>query len=65
MGNLHSAASVIQINFRYLRHLREAGLKKPSQDLKQSYSENINIEEDSGPIDDQMANNSGFIDSEA
>lgn len=48
-----------------MRHLREAGLKKPSQDLKQSYSENINIEEDSGPIDDQMANNSGFIDSEA
>mgnify|MGYP006952837429 CR=1 FL=1 len=24
MGNLHSAASVIQINFRYLRHLKEA-----------------------------------------
>lgn len=26
MGTLHSAASVIQIHFRYLRHLREAGL---------------------------------------
>jgi len=28
MGNLHSAASVIQIHFRYLRHLRDAGLRK-------------------------------------
>ena len=26
MGTLHSAASVIQIHFRYLRHLKEAGL---------------------------------------
>lgn len=27
MGTLHSAASVIQIHFRYLKHLKEAGLQ--------------------------------------
>lgn len=32
MGTLHSAASVIQIHFRYLRHLREAGLRQPAAD---------------------------------
>ena len=26
MGTLHSAASVIQIHFRYLKHLKDAGL---------------------------------------
>ena len=38
MGTLHSAASVIQIHFRYLKHLKEAGLlqqapgDKPAED---------------------------------
>lgn len=30
MGTLHSAASVIQIHFRYLKHLRDAGLVRPA-----------------------------------
>jgi hypothetical protein len=32
MGTLHSAASVIQIHFRYLRHLKEAELGNSAVD---------------------------------
>lgn len=38
MGTLHSAASVIQIHFRYFKRLRDAGLiKRPRLDEQSSF----------------------------
>ena len=54
MGTLHSAASVIQIHFRYMRHLREAGIRpKPSHTMVEHV-----------PIDEKILDDSGFINSE-
>lgn len=57
MGTLHSAASVIQIHFRYMRHLREAGLRPPSAagDKRQ---------DDSRMAADPPKSSSRYIDSE-
>ena len=49
MGTLHSAASVIQIHFRYLRHLREAGLRQPpSASQTAQPKEEVNLKLDLG-----------------
>lgn len=44
MGTLHSAASVIQIHFRYLKHLKEAGL------LKNDHAMNNNPRDNGSPL---------------
>ena len=63
MGTLHSAASVIQIHFRYLRHLREAELGNLAPDGTANVQQRQNLgganEYSPGGLE-----SSGYIDSE-
>ena len=63
MGTLHSAASVIQIHFRYLRHLREAelGNMAPDGTANLQQRQNLGVSNDYGPGE---LESSGYIDSE-
>jgi hypothetical protein len=58
MGTLHSAASVIQIHFRYFKRMRDAGLhNKPREDDVSSY-----INSDVGKTNENQLQSMGIID---
>ena len=63
MGTLHSAASVIQIHFRYLRHLRDAGLRQPAGDPT-SAAAGPYLPELGADEDDEDVYTSGYIESD-
>ena len=64
MGTLHSAASVIQIHFRYLKHLRDAGLARPATSQAPAESSGAREMETSGIYKEVDERSSDFINSE-
>lgn len=64
MGTLHSAASVIQIHFRYLKHLRDAGLVRPTAEQAPAESTGRGQMESSGFYKEVEEESSDYINSE-
>ena len=60
MGTLHSAASVIQIHFRYRKHLRESKLNQYKDKHETTYQSRKSDKQRSGKNSTDRRNNSGL-----